>query len=343
MQRGRAFSMFFATLLVAGLAPGNEACSSSEDAPTCKSSDADLRASVPFATGIYGTATSSCAAHCPPTDNTIDCSDEDIVVMDPSRRPIAIHIAAGSYRTELPPGSYTVCPSTGGGSTSLTGCLAFALAAGQLLRIDVTSTRSPGGIYEDIHLQNAAGLPCKTASARSNCASGLVCIPGATPEDGICGPPLIVNEGAACDAADSVNPVRTCAGNLTCEGSICLSTSGPNGPCNDGAHICPETQHCDEPRQTCASPAQAGAWCAETGDCDGNAGFDCLDGAGLRPMPPATATCTAVRSPGAACTDFYQCASLDCVDGHCAPLLTSGQPCMFARQCTSGACHQVCQ
>ncbi len=101
--------------------------------------------------------------------------------------------------------------------------------------------------------------------------------------------------------------------------------------------------HCDEPSRTCAVQGTNGAWCAAPFDCDGQKGFDCLDETAHRPSAPfAVGSCVMRSPPGATCDQAYQCTSFACTSGKCAPLLGTGQECIFDTECASGSCKTIC-
>jgi len=147
--------------------------------------------------------------------------------------------------------------------------------------------------------------------------------------------------GTSCTTARDGAVTCTLAA-LSAEGGLC-----------DSAHRCDPSAagaetgydsfdsllHCDEPSKTCVVQASAvGAWCGSLGDCNGQKGFECLDATEHRPPEGAVGTCRMRKSAGAACDQFYQCASFTCTNGTCEPLLGRGEECLFDTQCASSDC-----
>jgi hypothetical protein len=322
----------------------------------CHWSDDPLRSCASVGTGIYGTATEGCNAspeYCP-SPNYSACIDGTLVATDATGRATSIAIANGFYASALAPGKYTVCTGT---DFRWMGCDSFTLAAGQLRRIDVLEWGNLNGIDGQI------SVPCNTANGNGDCGPGQACMAGSSPGQATCGETATGVPGDPCDDT-TTNQYGGCASGLLCmpsslDGGVasCVTpTSGQGGPCDDGLHACDTSVpvspgfnssqpllHCDGPSRSCVVQGSAGAWCAQSWDCNGYAGFECFDSSGHQPAPGMTGTCGLRKPPGAPCDQSYQCASGGCENQVCDPLLASGYGCEFGAQCQSGVCTKTWQ
>jgi len=167
---------------------------------------------------------------------------------------------------------------------------------------EATSTPCPGGAT------CVGGLCLDDCGAGDTCRDGYVCTGGTCQRD-ISSVPL----GAACDDAE------------TCGFGACLTeedpdwgvvvTGFPGGYCTfvDTCEV-GTTGSCG-PNGTCVETAVGGTLCAKscTEPANCREGYDCIDGACLR--PPST---LANVNLGAACTTDTDCDSVAGANGHCA-------------------------
>jgi hypothetical protein len=339
--------MTWAIVLAAGCSKASPttptpSCASSD---SCNSTDSQLRACASFATGLYGTASVSCAAGpCPAPDEACASGELDVTGSTGAKTVTPIP-SSGSFATALAAGTYQVCAKAEEGSV----CIALVLAPGTLLRVDVGTEESPGGDYTQVSVQGTQGMPCDVSNGLYACGNGLACIPQAgAPLGGTCEPPVVSPIGGPCDLP-SLDPYRVCTTGLDCtsvdDAGVCTGQSVQGGPCDDGMHVCAVTdEHCDEPSHTCVPPAGDGGYCTQQTDCSDDTGLECCDPS-HHWVDGGAGTCTPPDPPGSACDQFYQCASEACDDGGtCGALLPSGSFCVFGYVCASGTCtNSACE
>lgn len=208
-----------------------------------------------------------------------------------------------------------------------------------------------GGVVSDC----APGLSC--VSDGGTCPGSCVAVPAPCSE-GSCGADAFCTLdgcqpraalGEACDETKiELNNMsdRACVAGSHCEDSVCVADLGLGAQCfdldvhacGDGACMCPDLEHCDEPTDYTCAPARG-----EDEPCSGT--FDCAEGlfcdfyAGNR--------CAARGGPGEACNDsFGTCLhTLVCVDGTCVdeqdiisdmPMLAAGESCNGGGSCPLG-------
>ena len=177
--------MTWAIVLAAGCSKASPttptpSCASSD---SCNSTDSQLRACASFATGLYGTASVSCAAGpCPAPDEACASGELDVTGSTGAKTVTPIP-SSGSFATALAAGTYQVCAKAEEGSV----CIALVLAPGTLLRVDVGTEESPGGDYTQVSVQGTqvvltvcddGGTCGALLPSGSFCVFGYVCASG---------------------------------------------------------------------------------------------------------------------------------------------------------------------